>query len=264
MRILSLAFSLFLVSACDKGSSGPEVDLASGAPDLTSGSADPDAGPGDLQTALNFSETFPGADTTPWPSRWTVLGGVASQGQFGGRGRLVPTISAYSLARMGTTAGARDVDVTFQLQFESIGGQGIGYYVRQNGGWLRNTVPNGQGYAVFIEGFRGSSRMGVWREIDGQEEEIQPYTAFAMQLQSNMPYNVRFRVTQATATTTRLQARLWAAGTIEPTTWQIDTTDASTSLQNISGGMAVDSYNSRTTGTVLVGTLVGNILAVSP
>lgn len=264
MRTLGFAFSLLLVSACDRGtSSGSDVDLASAAPDLTSVAPDL-ASPADLQSVFSFSETFPGADGAPWPARWTVLGGVAAQSLQGGRGRLVPMTSLYSLARMGTTEGARDVDVTFQLQFESFATQGVGYYVRQNGGWLRNTATRGQGYAVFVEGFRGSSRMGVWREIDGQEQEIQPYTAFASQLVSNAPYQVRFRVTQATATATRLQARLWPVGQSEPATWQIDTTDASPGLQNIGGGMAVDSYSSQTTGMISAGTYVDNIVAVAP
>lgn len=268
MRTLGFAFSFLLVFACDKGSSSSaEPDLASVAPDLISAPPDlassPDASPADLQSGFSFTETFPGADGTTWPARWTVLGGVAAQSQQGGRGRLVPMTSLYSLARMGTTAGARDVDVTFQLQFENFAAQGIGYYVRQNGGWLRNTATHGQGYAVFVEGFRGS-RLGVWREIDGQEQEIQPYTAFSTALASNVLYQVRFRVTQSTATTTRLQARLWVAGQSEPATWLIDTTDTTASLQNISGGMAVDSYSPQTTGMITTATFVDNIVAVAP
>lgn len=268
MRTLGIASSLLLVIACDKGStSGVEADLASGPPDLTSDTRDlassQDASPVDLQAPFSFTETFPGADGTSWPARWTVLGGVAAQSQQGGRGRLVPMTSLYSLARMGTTAGARDIDVTFQLQFENFAAQGIGYYVRQNGGWLRNTATRGEGYAVFVEGFRGS-RMGVWREVDGQEQEIMPYTAFPAALQSNVLYQVRFRVTQATATSTRLQARLWVAAQSEPATWQLDTMDTTASLQNISGGMAVDSYNPQTTGMITAATFVDNIAAVAP
>jgi hypothetical protein len=60
--------------------------------------------------------------------------------------------------------------------------------------------------------------MGVWREVDGQEQEIMPYTAFPAALQSNVLYQVRFRVTQATPTSTRLQARLWVAAQSEPAT----------------------------------------------
>jgi hypothetical protein len=164
---------------------------------------------------------------------------------------------------MGTTQGAGDIEVSFQVQFESIATQGVGYYVRQNGGWLRGTALHGQGYAVFVEGFRGS-RLGVWKEVDGQEIELMPFTSFGTPLQSNLLYQVRLRVTQAAPSLTRLQARLWLAAQAEPATWQIDTTDATPSLQNVSGGMAVDSYSSQTTGTITAATLVDNIIAGPP
>lgn len=219
------------------------------------------APPADAAT-FSFSETFPVADGSPWPSRWTVLGGVAAQSVQGNRGRLIPTSGPYALARMGTTAGVRDMDVTFQLQFDNFGAQGIGFYVRQNGGYLRVSATHGQGYAVYIEGNRGA-RIGVWREIDGQEQEILTYQAFATPPQSNMLYSVRFRCTQMSATATRLQARMWPAAQSEPTTWQVDTTDATPALQNIAGGMAVDSYSPQSSGTINVATFVGNIYAVA-
>lgn len=257
MQILRLVLFTCVGIGCSPGGSTGSV------PDLA---LSQDGGPADLlpvpsdAAGFSFSETFPGTDDTPWPARWTVLGGTAAQSQKSGLGRLVPIASPYSLARLGTTAGARDIEVTFQLQFENLAMQGVGYYVRQNGGWLRNTATHGQGYAVFVEGFRGS-RLGVWKEVDGQEIEILPFTGFATSFQSGVLYQVRFRVTQDTPTQTRLQARLWVAAQAEPTAWQLDTTDATPSLQNLSGGMAVDSYSTQTTGTITAATLIDNITA---
>lgn len=216
--------------------------------------------PADAAT-WSFSETFPAANGSPWPSRWTVLGGVASYTVQGNRGRLIPTASPYALARMGTTDGVRDMDVTFQLQFDDFSAQGIGFYVRQNGGYLRVSTTHGQGYAVYIEGNRGA-RIGVWREIDGQEQEIQSFQSFATPPQSNTLYGVRFRCKQMSATVTQLQARIWPAAQSEPTTWQVDTTDNTPALQNITGGMAVDSYSPQSSGTITVATFVGNIYAI--
>lgn len=263
MRILTLVLCAAAGVGCSQGNgSGSVLDLTSTSPD-----GGRDGGLSDLQSvdagSFSFSEPFAGADTAPWPTRWTVLGGVTAQSQQAGRGRLVPLTSGYSLARMGTTEGASDIEVTFQVQFENIATQGVGYYVRQNGGWLRGTAVHGQGYAVFVEGFRGS-RLGVWKEVDGQEIEIMPFTSFGTPLQSNLLYQVRLRVTQAASNLTRLQARLWLAAQAEPTTWQLDTTDATPSLQNVSGGMAVDSYSSQTTGTITAATLVDNIIAGPP
>ena len=237
--------------AQDLASGGGSADAASGS-DLTVAS---DAGP------WSFSEDFAAADGAPWPAPWTVLGGAASQTVQGGRGRLVPITSTYALARMGIKAGVSDIEVSFQVQFESLGTQGVGYYVRQNGGWLRNTATRGQGYAVFIEGFRGS-RIGVWKEEDGQEIELANFTGFATPLQSNVLYGVRFRVKQAAPTMTQLQARIWNAAQSEPATWQVDMMDSTAVLQNISGGMAIDSYSSQSTGTITAATFIDKIAAV--
>lgn len=232
--------------------------------DLASGGGGPDAASGsDLAAAgdagqWSFNEDFAAADGAPWPAPWTVLGGAASQTVQGGRGRLVPTTSNYALARMGVKAGVSDIEVSFQVQFENLGAQGVGYYVRQNGGWLRNTATRGQGYAVFIEGFRGS-RIGVWKEEDGVETEL---SGSSTPLQSNVLYGVRFRVKQAAPTMTRLQARIWDAAQSEPATWQVDTQDSTAVLQNISGGMAIDSYSPQSTGTITAGTFVDKIAAV--
>jgi hypothetical protein len=208
--------------------------------------------------ALPFQENFAAADAAPWPSPWHVLGGVATATVLGGRGRLTPNANGYSLARMGVTAAHRDFEVTFQLRFEDVGTQGIGFYVRQNGGYLTSAT-HGAGYAIFVEGFRGS-QVGVWREVDGGEAEIQ-ISPFSPSLMSNLTYAARFRVTQAQAGgPTRLQARLWAATQTEPSSWQIDATDPTPSLQDALGGFAVDSYSSVSSGTIAAGTLVGNIV----
>ena len=61
---------------------------------------------------------------------------------------------------------------------------------------------------------------------------------------------------------TRLQARIWDAAQSEPATWQVDTQDSTQVLQNISGGMAIDSYSPQSTGTITAGTFVDKIAAV--
>lgn len=213
-------------------------------------------GGGPTPGKFSFNESFP-ADGASWPSRWQQLGGVASATALGGRGRLAPVASGYSLARMGSAFSQRDAEVTFQLAFEDVGTQGVGLYLRQSGGYLRATSQHGGGYAVFVEGFSGS-QIGVWREVDGEEHQIQAFDLPAP-LSSNTIYAVRFRVAQAGSTTTRLQARLWAAAQAEPSTWQVDATDLTPSLQGVSGGIAVDSYSSVASGTITAGTLVGNI-----
>jgi hypothetical protein len=181
-----------------------------------------------------------------WPSGWTVLGGVASASVDGGRGRLVPTVTDYTLGRMGHAlpAGAVDLEVTFTLAMSDPARQGVGFYVRQNGGHLRVTPEHGRGYAVFIEGFRGP-QIGIWRERDGVEEPLRMVAVPA--LAADTTYAVRFRCRQDGAMTT-LAARIWPAGGAEPSDWTITTTDATAALQGADGGVAVDAWNTATPG----------------
>ena len=68
-------------------------------------------------------------------------------------------------------------------------------------------------------------------------------------LASNQDSWVRFVVEQENPTTTRLRARLWADGAAEPSTWQIEASDTTASLQNISGGVACDGWSSYTSAS---------------
>lgn len=47
---------------------------------------------------------------------------------------------------------------------------------------------------------------------------------------------------------TTLAARVWPAGATEPTTWQVEATDATADLQRVMGGVAVDAWNTATPG----------------
>ena len=189
-----------------------------------------------------YSQTFSTADGTPWPVPWTDVGGVALADIQGGRARLRPFPSGYSLARMFADIDVSNVQVTFTLRLEDEATQGVGFYVRQNGGYLQQTLPRGEGYAVFIEGtFRGTPGIGVWKEDDGDEIELLHAVPFAPA--SGVDYRVRFRVQQEDAATTRLLARIWPATDPEPFAWDLNHLDATPQLQGIGGGIAVDSWS---------------------
>jgi len=210
----------------------------------TTGDAAPPADSG--QTQLVFSASFD-ADGADWPSPWTVAGGVAEADVQNSRARLVPLLSGYSLARMVAPGTETDVESTFDLEFDELETQGVGYYVRQNGGYLGQTSPTGAGYAVFIEGFSGTPGIGLWRERDGDEQLIERTSHPTPNMQSNVVYRVRFRVQQS-GNETVLQAKIWPRGQDEPDAWSVETTDSSPELQNLSGGYAFDAWNSRTSG----------------
>lgn len=196
-----------------------------------------------------YAETFTLADGSGWPAPWVPIGSVETADVQGGRARFRPTISGYSLARLYAPFDEQDVEVELTLEFSDVASQGLGFYVRQNGGYLQETPTHGQGYAVFVEGFRAAPGIGVWREIDGHEQDIVIHFDPALNFQDGVRYRVRFRVTQETPTDTRLRAKVWPEADAEPAGWHVDTTDATPALQNLSGGFAVDAWSAFTPST---------------
>lgn len=210
----------------------------------TSTTLTPTGGP--IGTVI-YSEDFTGVDASAWPAPWTDIGGVETADLLGNRGRFRPLISGYSLARMYMPGTETNTDVTVTAEWGDFETQGMGFYVRQNGGYLQQTVTHGQGYAVFVEGFRGDG-VGVWKEIDGNEIDLSINFGLGLDIMTGVPYRIRFRAYQNDASTTRLLARAWPDGSPEPTSWDVDYLDNEPLLQGVSGGFVLDAYTSLTMG----------------
>lgn len=223
----------------------PDAMLDAGAmPDaMPDATLDPDVGPPPPVEAL-YTADFEGGDAEGWPAPWVVSGGVDAATVADGMACLVPTLSGYSLGRMAAPLGARDVEVLFSLRFSDVARQGVGFYVRQNGAYLDQDDPPGSGYAVFVEGFRGDG-IGVWREVDGHEQDIRIVREGVPALVDGVRYRVRFRVTRRGGVTD-LRARYWPEGEPEPRRWQVEATDDRPELQEAAAGIAIDSWNTWT------------------
>jgi len=216
-----------------------------------------------------FEENFNIPNKLNWPNTWQESGTSIELAEvINNEGRLIPLASnsPYSLARIyHPLSNATDVEATFSFVFENASSQGIGLYVRSNGGHLNNTDPSGQGYVVFIERFMGNqSRLGLWYEHNGietsfiREPEISPGVFY--DFQDNVKYNVKFQVFQEDISTTRLRAKIWQDGSIEPVSWGVSVTDDYAPLQNISGHIAIDSYNTQSNGTITDAIRIDDIL----
>ncbi len=207
--------------------------------------------------AVVYTEEFTLADAAPWPTPWTVQPNVAVSDVQGGRARLRPTLEpSYSLARMTADLPAEesDVDVTFTFEFADASSQGIGFYVRQNGGHLQLTSPHGQGYAVFVEGYAvfgeggGQQGIGLWKEVDGVEIALTRTLLPAGTMLDGERYRARLRVHEASPTQTWLRAKLWPEGDPEPAAWNVEIVDSEPLLQGAGGGIAVDSWSRHNQG----------------
>lgn len=208
----------------------------------------PDAGPDMPQGGCDFTEDFDAPDGSDWPAPWAVSGGVATADVQGGRARLQPTLSDYSLARMvAPLAGCVNAEATLSFEFSEAGTEGIGLYLRHNGGYLAQSNPTGQGYAAFAEAFRDPVGLGLWREVNGDEQNLPPVVPFA--IAPGTVYRMRLQVEQTAANETTLRGRIWADGDPEPPTWTITRTDSSPGLQGQAGDLVLDAWSSRTSGT---------------
>lgn len=203
-----------------------------------------------------LADDFAGSNGTPWSAPWTILADSAALAdRQAGEGRWTPRLSTvgYTLARMSApigVGGERDVEVTYTIRFDQVGSQGIGFYVRQNGGYCiaDNTAAcgaavAGRGYALFIHGgFLGTIGMEFWKEESG--DEIQLAAPTALVINSGVRYRVRYRVVQATPASTFMAAKLWPEAGLEPVAWQTTLVDFTPSLQGDAarGGIGVDSF----------------------
>ncbi|MBV1857974.1 MAG: hypothetical protein KUG77_06140 [Nannocystaceae bacterium] len=206
---------------------------------------DPTSDPTDDPTAgasdCDFSEDFEGvADGDPWPATWVPVGGVAVADVQDGWGRLRPELSGYSLGRMVTFIDCAEIDTSLTFMFTDQSTQGVGLYARQNGGHLRQTDPVGEGYAAFAESFRDPAGIGAWREVEGQEQRIDNTERF--EIQANVEYRMRFRLTQVDDATSLLQGKIWPLAEAEPDGWTVERTDGTASLQGASGALAIDAW----------------------
>ncbi|MBO1756823.1 PKD domain-containing protein [Allobranchiibius sp. CTAmp26] len=129
-----------------------------------------------------------------------------------------------------------------------------------------DSAPTGGGMYVYVVGRRvtgvGDYRAKVWLRSDGKVglaisrmDGTTEVAAVPLQTISGLTYtpgtmlNVRFDATGTSPTT--LQAKVWASGTTEPATWQVQTTDATAALQ-VRGGVGLGSFLSGTATTLPV------------
>ena len=192
-----------------------------------------------VDPSLLFSEYFDGGVSNTWPPAWTDLGGLLNYEVDGdGRGRLEGELA--NVGRIGVPGLSEvDVEVVLTVTFDDWNTQGMGIYVRQNGGWLTNTVPPGEGYAVFLEG-DGLDAIGIWREIDGIEIEM--HSEVPPPIVDGVAYRLRFGCLQSGGVT-QLRAKIWPALDSEPLPWNVVHFDDTAVLQNQPGTFAIDMYN---------------------
>lgn len=236
-------------------------DDETGDPDSTGSDPDPSTESGGVDTSdpvppgdTIYQEQFEGPDGDPWPDPWQVVGTQLISAELdGGRARF--NGNTQHVARMALPGFSElDVDVAFTVTYDDYYAQGVGFYVRQNGGALLETDPPGEGYAIYIEG-GFMQNVGVWRETAGVEEPLLETSIASDPLEDGVPYRVRFQCFTQGAQT-RLRGRIWPLDEAEPGTWRVDTLDDTPQLQGTAGSFAADIYNYAGTASVYIDDVV--------
>ncbi len=211
----------------------------------------------------SFTETFTGTDAAAWPSGWSTVSSTTGTMTIDiqtNRGRLQSKAwdginSNTGLSRViNGTLNIMNADVVLTVEFENFANQGVGIYLRQNGGYLTDSAVNGQGYGVFWEG-NGANDLGLWYELNGVETRIIGVNPIATVL-NNTKYQIRFQVEQVNSNDTIQRARVWLAIDPEPATWDTTITSSYADLQNSSGVLAVDLFNFSGTSSIYVDDIV--------
>ena len=131
---------------------------------------------------------------------------------------------------------ANNVDLRASFAWSRTGAQGTLY-----GSAVVRRQANGSDYRLkVVSGSSGAIQLVVVRKVGATEAALRSVILSGVTQATDTQYRVAFRAV-TTAGTTTLNAKLWRAGTVEPTTWAATVTDSTAQLQG-GGSIGFSSY----------------------
>jgi len=191
------------------------------------------------------TDTFSRTVTSGWSSAnlggaWTTVGTAANASVASGAGTLALPAAGNQVAEYLGAATRSSTDLTVQVTPDKVGTGGgtfvyaVGRRVSLNNEYrARVRFASGSKIGISIAALKGSAT-----EVALASEVVLPGTFAA-----GSAMNVRFEVFGTNPTTLRL--KVWAAGTSEPTAWQLSASDSTAALQS-AGTIGITSYLSGT------------------
>ncbi|CAN5125372.1 hypothetical protein BH09ACT1_BH09ACT1_13530 [soil metagenome] len=207
-----------------------------GATNATINSVTVTAGTATVLASDAFNRTVSGGFGTASPSggAWTGTNTTADLSVTPGDGVFTLPVGATTGAYLGSVSStSADVFTTFTVDKVSTAGNGIYLYV------IPRRVNSTEQYLARVRIVAGSVRLSVSKYDGSSAETTIGSEVTTGSLAAGATLNVRVQATGTSPTT--LRARTWAAGTTEPTTWQVSTTDASTAIQ-AAGSVGLKGY----------------------
>lgn len=186
------------------------------------------------------SDTFTRSVANGWGSAqtggaWSLLGTTNRYSVAGGTGNQIlttPGNTAESTLAINATA----VDLRSSLAWNRTASQGTIY-----GTAIVRRQANGSDYrAKVVVNAAGSFQLILARKVGSTETTLQSASIAGLSFTAGVSYRIALRAT-TTAGTTTLSAKLWRAGTSEPSGWAVTTSDSTAQLQG-GGAIGLNSY----------------------
>jgi hypothetical protein len=167
-----------------------------------------------------FSETWPGADGSAWPSAWTTSASNGTADTQSGTGRLAfnDVTNAYARAQLTGNAARSDSEVLLSYQWSAnTAGGYLNLFLRGSGGWQNAYRPlNGYG----VQFASNSGTVTVQKNVNGTVTNLRSVSG--AQAVSTAKQWVRLRVSGST-----IELKTWRDGQAEPAAWTATLTDSS-------------------------------------
>jgi PKD repeat protein len=194
-----------------------------------------------------------GWGTADTGGNWTMAGAGSSSSVSGGKGHLQVPSAGGSATALLNSVSVQDIALQADVSL-SVAPTGGGTYVYLSSRWANNNR-----YRAALR-FLADGRVTLYinRVVGGQETILRSLTLPGVTYTAGSVMHFKFDVSGAGTTT--LQAKAWAAGTPEPTTWQNTVTDSTAALQ-APGGLAVVMYLSGSSTNLPVRLDVDNLWA---
>jgi PKD repeat protein len=194
-----------------------------------------------------------GFGTADTGGAWTISGGAANATVAGGVGRLSVPTKGGSVSAYLNSVSALDTAVQFRTRLEA---------APTGGGSYVYGVARHVGSTDYRMGVRFTSTGAVTAQlskvVNGVETVLRTSAVEGLNYTPGTWLTIRFDVSGEGTTT--LAGKVWADGAMEPTGWQVTTTDATVELQR-AGGIGVRAYVSASAVTVPVRTEVDDLWA---
>ncbi|HWS57868.1 MAG TPA: PKD domain-containing protein, partial [Actinotalea sp.] len=208
-----------------------------GATGVTTRTVTPVAPPSASFALDTFSRTVVnGLGTAEVGGPWRTTGSTANYSVSNGTGRILLPVPASGpdVSLRAVSATSTDFSLTVSLDKPSTGG---GLYVSVGG---RRVIGVGEYRAMLRMRANGVIALGVARTAGNVETAlVTPAVVQGLTYAPNDQLRVRLQVTGTSPTTIR--ARVWKAGTAEPTTWNASAIDSTGALQ-VAGSLGINVY----------------------